>query len=162
MGDDEIAAAAAKAHSLDPQDKSYVSLVTRAFGLSHGQWLRANERRHQLALQWDRFFDDWDVMLCPAAASAAWPHDQKGERHERFISVNGKQVSTIDQRFWAGYSGNFYLPSTVAPIGLTPEGLPVGVQIISRAYGDYTSLRFAELLEKEYYDFTPPPGYAPS
>jgi amidase len=68
-------------------------------------------------------------------------------------------ASTIDQRFWAGYSGNFYLPSTVAPLGLTADGLPLGVQIITREYGDYTSLRFAELLEKEWRKFTPPPGY---
>ena len=47
-------------------------------------------------------------------------------------------VSTIDQRFWAGFSGNFYLPSTVAPLDQSPEGLPVGVQIITREYGDYT------------------------
>jgi amidase len=98
-------------------------------------------------------------MLCPTAASAAWPHDHKGERHERFITVNGHLVSTIDQRFWAGYSGNFYLPSTVAPAGFTGEGLPCGVQIISRAYGDFTALKFAELLEREYRGFQPPPGF---
>lgn len=159
MSDEDIAAAAAKARALDPTDKGYVAMMTRAFGLSHGAWLRANERRHQLRQLWDQYFDDWDVMLCPAAASAAWPHDQKGERHERLIPVNGKMVSTIDQRFWAGYSCNFYLPSTVAPMGLTPEGLPCGVQIIAREYGDYTALRFAELLEKEYGGFVSPPGF---
>jgi amidase len=99
------------------------------------------------------------VLLCPPAASTAWPHDQIGERHERLIEVNGKQVSTIDQRFWAGYSCNFYLPSTVAPLGLASDGLPTGVQIITREYGDYTSLRFAELIEKEFSSFMPPPGY---
>jgi amidase len=159
MGDDEIEAAAMKAKSLDVNDTSYVALMTRAFGLSHGAWLKANERRHQIRLIWDTFFNDWDVLLCPCAASAAWPHDQKGERHERLIPVNGRMVSTIDQRFWAGYSCNFYLPSTVAPLGLTTEGLPLGVQIITREYGDYTSLHFAELLEKEWRKFVPPPGY---
>jgi amidase len=159
MSDDEIETAAAKSKTLDAADTSYVALMTRAFGLSHGAWLRTNERRHQMRLLWDAFFEDWDVMLCPCAASAAWPHDQVGERHERLIPVNGKMVSTIDQRFWAGYSGNFYLPSTVAPLGLSAEGLPLGVQIITREYGDYTSLRFAELLEKEWRRFTPPPGF---
>ena len=159
MSDDEIEASAIKAKGFDADDKSYVAMMARAFGLSQGGWLRANERRHQMRYIWDAFFDDWDVLLCPCAASAAWPHDHLGERHERFIPVNGKQVSTIDQRFWAGYSCNFYLPSTVAPLGLTPEGLPCGVQIITREYGDYTSLRFAELLEKEWRGFVVPPGY---
>ncbi len=159
MSDEEIDAAAAKVKSLDADDKSYVALMTRAFGLSHGAWLRANERRHQMRHLWDAFFDEWDVLLCPCAASAAWPHDHIGERHERLIPVNGKMVSTIDQRFWAGYSCNFYLPSSVAPLGQTAEGLPLGVQIITREYGDYTSLRFAELLEQEWCKFVPPPGY---
>jgi amidase len=159
MPDAEFEAAVEKAKALDPADKSYVAMMNRAFALPHRDWLRINERRHQMRFAWDRFFDDWDVMLCPTAASAAWPHDQVGERHERFITVNGRRVSTIDQRFWAGYSCCFFLPSAVAPMGLTPEGLPCGVQIIAREYGDYTALRFAELLEKEYYSFAPPPGY---
>jgi amidase len=159
MTDEAIDVEVAKAKGLSPDDKGYVAMMTRAFALSHGGWLRANERRHQMRLEWDRFLNDWDVLLCPTAASAAWPHDQKGERHERLISVNGKLVSTIDQRFWAGYSGNFYLPSTVAPVGFTAEGLPCGVQIITREYGDYSAIRFAELMEKEYHGFVPPPGY---
>jgi amidase len=153
-------AAVEKVKSLDPSDTSYVALMNRAFALSHREWLQLNERRHQMRLIWDEFFGDWDVMLCPAAASTAWPHDQKGERHERFIEVNGKKVSTIDQRFWAGYSCNFYLPSTVAPLGLTRDGLPSGVQIITRQYGDYSSLRFAELIEEEFGGFIAPPGYS--
>lgn len=158
MSDAEIDAAREKAKSFDPSDTSYVPLMTRAFALSHGAWLRADERRHQMAQLWDQFFEDWDVLLCPVGASAAWPHDQVGERHERLIPVNGKMVSTIDQRFWAGYSGNFYLPSTVAPIGLIPAGLPVGVQIITRAYHDLTSIKVAEWIEEEFGGFTPPPG----
>jgi amidase len=157
--DEEFIANSARVAASDPLDDSYLTKMLRAYVLPHRSWLYYNERRHQMRLLWDQFFDDWDVMLCPAAASAAFPHDQKGERHERTIPVNGKQVPTTDQLFWAGYSGCFYLPSTVAPMGLTPQGLPCGVQIITRQYGDYTSIRFAEFLEKEYYAFTPPPGY---
>ena len=88
-------------------DDSYLTKMLRAYVLPHRDWLRYNERRHQMRLLWDQFFDDWDVMLCPAAASAAFPHDQQGERHERTIPVNGKHVPTTDQLFWAGYSGGF-------------------------------------------------------
>ncbi len=148
-----------KAAKLPHSDKSYVAMMTRAFALSHRDWLRVNERRHHMRLAWDAFFEDWDVLLCPIAASTAFPHDHVGERHERMITVNGKHVSTIDQRFWAGYSGGYYLPSTIAPLGLADDGLPVGVQIISRQYGDAVALKFAELLEREYGGFEPPPGY---
>ncbi|WP_373504592.1 amidase [Aestuariivirga sp.] len=157
--DADYAANFAKVAASDPLDDSYLTKMLRAYVLPHRDWLRYNERRHQMRLLWDRFFEDWDVMLCPAAASAAFPHDQKGERHERTIEVNGKCVPTTDQLFWAGYSGAFLLPSTIAPMGLTAQGLPAGVQIITRQYCDYTSIRFAELLEKEYGGFIPPPGY---
>jgi amidase len=158
--DQEFAANSATVATLDSANDSYLAKMLRAYVLPHRDWLFYNNRRHQMRLLWDSFFDDWDVMLCPAAASAAFPHDQTGERHERTILVNGRQVPTTDQLFWAGYSGCFYLPSTVAPIGLTPEGLPVGVQIIARQYSDFTSIRFAELLEREYRDFVPPPGFS--
>ena len=148
-----------RADGFSPDDDSYFARMTRAYVLPHRSWLMVNERRHQMRLLWDHFFEDWDVMICPAASSAAFPHDQKGERHERTILVNGRRVPTTDQLFWAGYSGAFHLPSTVAPIGLTPQGLPAGVQIIARQFGDLTALRFAELLEREYYGFVPPPGY---
>ena len=159
QSEEEFANNEAIVGGLQPLDDSYYAKMTRAYVMAHRTWLLVNERRHQMRLIWDRFFDDWDVLICPAAASAAFPHDHVGDRHERTIDVNGKKVPTTDQLFWAGYSGCFYLPSTVAPIGLTPQGLPVGVQIITRQYGDYTSLRFAELLEKEYAGFVPPAGY---
>jgi amidase len=51
------------------------------------------------------------------------------------------------------------LPATAAPIGETKEGLPIGVQIIGPQYGDYSTIAFAKLLEKEYRSFEPPPAY---
>ena len=74
--------------------------------------------------------------------------------------MNGRDVPTTDQLFWAGYTGMAYLPSTVAPIGFTPARLPVGVQIIGPQYGDRTCIAFARLLEGEFQGFVPPDGYA--
>jgi amidase len=112
-----------------------------------------------MRLKWAKFFDDYDLLICPAAASAAFPHDHVGERWERTIEVNGHRVPTTDQLFWAGYSGMAYLPSTVAPAGFTKSGLPVGVQIIGPQYGDRTCIQMVRLLEREYQGFVPPPDY---
>jgi amidase len=133
--------------------------MVRANTMSHKDWLVANEARHRMRLRWAEFFRDWDVLLCPAAASAAFPHDHEGERHERTVVVNGRRVPTTDQMFWAGYPCMAYLPSTVAPCGFTPSGLPVGVQIVAPQYGDRTAIHFARLLEREFQPFVPPPGY---
>ncbi len=147
------------AEALPPDDHSYYANMVRGFTLSHRDWLTLDNRRHQMRLLWDEFFDDYDVLLCPVASSAAFPHDHEGERHERTIAINGKQVPVTDQMFWAGISGCFYLPGTAAPIGVTNEGLPVGVQIITAHNCDLTSIALAQALERDYYAFTPPPGY---
>jgi amidase len=68
-------------------------------------------------------------------------------------------VPVTDQMFWAGYSGMALLPSTVAPAGLTPAGLPVGVQIVGPHYRDRDCIGFAGLLEAEYQGFVAPPGF---
>jgi amidase len=157
--DAEFLANAAAVKTLTAGDCSYFARMLRAQTMPHRDWLAVNHRRHDLRQRWHRFFRSHDVLLCPTAASAAFLHDHEGERHERTIMVNGSRVPTTDQLFWAGYSGAFFLPSTVAPIGLTPDGLPVGVQIIAAEHDDMTAIRFAAMLEREYYAFTPPPGY---
>jgi amidase len=144
---------------LKPGDQSYYARMVRANTMPHKDWLAANEARHQMRLKWAAFFQDYDLLICPAAASAAFPHDHAGERYQRTVTVNGKPVPTTDQLFWAGYPCVAYLPSTVAPIGFTPDGLPVGVQIIGPQYGDRACIAFARLLEQEYHGFLPPPGY---
>ncbi|WP_137391279.1 amidase [Rhodoligotrophos defluvii] len=148
------------AAKLDPKDQSYFARMVRAHAMPHRTWLQVNERRHHMRQAWAHFFQEWDLFLCPAAASAAFPHDQEGERYDRRILVNGRQVPTTDQLFWAGYPGAFYLPGTVAPIGLSPDRLPIGVQIVGPHYQDYTTIAFAQLLEREYRAFQPPPGFS--
>jgi len=157
--DDELARNLEIARRLAPSDESYYARMMRGNTLMHRDWLAFDEARHKMRWKWHAFFEEWDLLLCPPAASAAFPHDQKGERYERTIRVNGKDVPTTDQLFWAGYPGLVNLPATVAPIGFTPTGLPVGVQIVGPQYADRTTIDFARHLEREYQPFTPPPGY---
>ncbi|MGE0724439.1 MAG: amidase family protein, partial [Alphaproteobacteria bacterium] len=148
------------ADGLPADDESYYARMMRANTLSHRDWLAFAEKRRKMEWAWHEFFQTYDVLLCPAASSAAFPHDQEGERYQRTITVNNKKVPTTDQLFWAGYTGVVYLPSTVAPAGLTKFGLPVGVQIVGPYGGDRTTIAFAKLLEKEWLGFQPPPNYA--
>ncbi len=150
---------AAKAR-LDPNDGSYYAQMVRANTQPHMDWLAASNRRHQMRLAWSEFFADWDVLICPNAATAAFPHSMPGERWERMITVNGKPQPATTQMWWAGISGMCFLPGTAAPIGLAPGGLPIGVQIVGPQYGDLTTIRIAQWIEREYYAFVPPPAYA--
>jgi amidase len=140
-------------------DQSYYARMVRANTMPHKEWLALNEARHRMRFAWAEFFREWDLLLCPAAASAAFVHDHQGERWTRTVRINGKDVPATDQLFWAGYSGMVYLPATVSPCGFTRAGLPVGVQIVAPQYGDRTSIHFAKLLEREFQAFVPPPGF---
>ena len=147
-------------NKLDPRDDGYRAQMVRANTQAHKDWLVASNRRHQMRLAWAEFFKQYDVLLCPNAATAAYPHSMPGERWERMITVNGKQQPLTTQMWWAGIAGMCYLPGTAAPIGLSDTGLPLSVQVVGPQYGDYRTIRFAQLVEREYYAFTPPPDYA--
>ncbi|MCG8547551.1 MAG: amidase, partial [Alphaproteobacteria bacterium] len=147
------------AAAADPDDKSYPAQMARGNSMAHRDWLALNNERAHLRQRWAEFFEDYDLLLCPAASSAAFPHDHAGERHERTIPVNGHAVPTTDQLFWAGLASVTYLPGTVAPAGLTRSGLPGGLQIIGPYLGDRRCIAFAALIEQAFGGFVPPPGY---
>ncbi len=146
------------AEALRPRDDSKMARMLRGSTIRHRDWLRLDEKRHRMRWQWHEFFKGYDLLLCPVFGRAAYPHDHT-PTYERTLAVNGKKHPFMTQTFWAGYTGVTGLPSTVAPIGFTKRGLPVGVQIVGPQYGDRTCLHFARLLEKEYQGFVPPPGY---
>ena len=148
------------ANQVRPDDNSYEALMVRGATISHREWLFLDEARQRMRAKWAAFFSAYDVLLCPTAATAAFPHNQQGERWERMIEVNGTPQPSTTQLFWAGFSGVAYLPSTVAPAGHAAGGLPVGVQIVGPEYGDLTTIALARLLEREFQGFVAPPGYA--
>jgi amidase len=147
------------AAQLSPDDNSYPAWMMHANTMSHREWHRWNEQRAQYRAKWSEFFREWDLLLCPPAATAAFPHNQKGDRWERMVAVNGKPQPSTTQMFWAGYPGMAFLPSTVAPAGFTAEGLPVGVQIIGPQYGDLACISAARFLEREHQPFVAPPEF---
>jgi amidase len=154
----EYAAALERAKTVDLSRPDYGTATLRGNTVSHREWLQLDDERHRLRRRWHAFFENFDVLLCPPTPTVAFPH-KTGPFHERTLTVNGKELPYGDQTFWAAYGGIAYLPGTVAPIGLSPQGLPIGVQIIGPQYSDLTCIHFARLLERHYRRFTPPPGY---
>jgi amidase len=157
MSEAEFAHALQRAEQGDGSPTQYPRLHWRSLTMSHRDWLRFDEQRSVLRQQWAAFFEHWDVLIQPVAATAAFPHDHQGQRWERFIQVNGQPQAHTTQMFWAGYSGLFGLPSTAVPIGHSPEGLPIGAQLIAAPFADPVSLRLARWLETEYRGFVAPP-----
>ena len=108
------------------EESEFLARSVDGVTMTHRRWLQLNNERHQMRLKFNAFFEDYDILLCPVAASAAFPHDHEheGKRWRRRITINNKRVPPTDQLFWAGFSGLVYLPSTVGPAGITASGLP--------------------------------------
>lgn len=143
---------------LPADDQSLAAGRLRATVMSHRDWIAANGQRGQLRQRWRALFREWDVVLCPAGSTPAFAHDSKSDINARQIEIDGKRYSYRDQSVWPGVATTPGLPATVAPIGLSPAGLPIGVQIVGPYLGDRTTIAFARLLEREFGGFVPPPG----
>ena len=159
MRDDDFARQQEISATLTEDDMSDRAAVARGATLLHRAWGNANETRTKLRYTWHEFFRRFDVLLTPVAATAAFPHNPDPNRDERTVSVNGKSAPYAEQLFFAGLASLSYLPATAAPIGLTEEGLPVGLQIIGPEDEDPTTIEFARLLAAEIGGFVPPPKY---
>ncbi|WP_417518135.1 amidase [Minwuia sp.] len=145
---------------LSDDDDSYFAMNARAGTISYYDWAAADQRRYGYRDKWNAFFQDYDLLLCPQAASAAFPRNEDQPREIREIEINGHKVPYNDQLFWAGISGAVYLPGTAAPIGLGAQSnLPLSVQIIGPYLGDLTTIRFAQLIEESFGGALCPPGY---
>ncbi|MGH8261597.1 MAG: amidase [Steroidobacteraceae bacterium] len=158
LTDEEFGRDAVLARGASVATREMARLNAYGATLSHRDWLRLDEQRHRYRDLWRQFFERFDLLLCPTLSTSAFPHSSVPPQ-SRTLTVNGREEPFENQLYWAGLAGVAYLPATVAPIGLTPEGLPVGVQIIGPKYGDFTCLALARLLEERYRAFVPPPGF---
>jgi amidase len=151
------------AAALSPRNRSLSAERTRGAVIRHRDWLAADEARTQLQQRWRELFREWDVVLCPAMPTPAFPHNHSLPIEMRHIRIDGKIYSYLDaQIVWAELATTPGLPATVAPIDRSEAGLPIGVQIIGPYLEDRTTIAFAALLEREFGGFEPPPGYAGS
>jgi len=156
---EQFASMAAWADGLPPDADGLIERFSRGTTGRHREWLRLHEERQRCRARWARFFRDYDVLLCPITPVAAIAHDHNPDWTARTIRVNGAPRPYEDQLVWAGVVGVAYLPATVAPVGRTPAGLPVGVQIVGPYLEDRTPIDVARRLADVGGGFEPPPGF---
>ncbi len=146
------------ASELSPDDHSAGANLLRTQTITHHDHYTAHNRRMFLRWAWDAFFKDYDALIAPIMATPAFEHDHS-PMGRRTIMIDGAERPYFEQLFWAGMAVCCYLPSTVIPTGPSADGLPIGLQIIGRQYGDLETIGLAKLLECEGYAFTAPPDY---
>jgi amidase len=127
----------------------------------HVRWLQATQHRLSVRALWQKYFESHDVFLLPTTMTAAFPHDHSQPIEKRTIDTpEGKRSYLQQVPFWIIFASLAGIPATVAPVGLTRDGLPVGIQILAPMWEDATSIEFAALLAERIGGFTPPPDFA--
>ncbi|HEY5028078.1 MAG TPA: amidase family protein, partial [Candidatus Angelobacter sp.] len=126
---------------------------------SFADWQKQNFRRLAYRAQWQAYFNQVDVFLSPVAFTVAFPHDHSEPQDQRSIATSAGQRRYMDLLNWIAPATLTGCPTTIAPAGRTPDGLPVGIQIMAPLWEDATSITFADLLAREIGGFTAPPGY---
>jgi amidase len=134
-----------------------MAMRARASTIRHRDWLLMSEQRELRRRNWDRFFNDFDVLLAPTAFIAAFEHVDGGNLYTRTLEVDGSTRPYADLIAWTTQFGYVYLPATVVPAGRTPSGLPVGLQIVGPFMGDRTTLEFGRLVESVTGGYKAPP-----
>jgi amidase len=136
-------ASLARAQGLEMEAAGYMLLVAR---------------RERARVAWRDFFRTWDVVLAPMTLDVAFPHQEAAFADRRLIVDN--QSLPYDAHLLYAMPAIFAgLPSTAFPGGLSEAGLPLGLQAIGPYLEDRTTLKFAQLVEEDWYRFEPPPGY---
>lgn len=139
-----VAYGAALQQQLDQLDPGFAALIARAQHLNLADYLAAQKHRAQFAGQVHALFDDVDVLITPTLPILPFAAD----RHVPEAQEEGH--SGVEWARWTPFTWPFNLsgnPAATIPCGFTPEGLPVGLQVIGRRYAEGDVLQFCAALE---------------
>ncbi len=118
--------------------------IEKGSRVTTGEYMAALGRIDELKAKFADVFDVYDLMLAPVARFPAF-------RNEEFPgSIRG--TSSYPEQYWNGAftmhanaTGN---PAASIPAGFTPDGLPVGLQIIGRRFDEQTVLAASAAFEE--------------
>jgi Asp-tRNA(Asn)/Glu-tRNA(Gln) amidotransferase A subunit family amidase len=91
------------------------------------------------------------VLICPVASIPAFHH---GEREWR---IDGREVGYLDAMTYTQWFNILGNPAAVVPVGASPEGLPIGVQVVGRPFEEEIVLQVAAAIERECGGYRRPP-----
>ena len=116
-------------------------------GYYDAYYIKAQKVRKLIAHEFSVAFETVDAILTPSVPSAAFG---QGEKSDDLLGMYLNDVMTVP----ASLAG---LPSISVPAGLSSDGLPLGLQLITKAFDEETLFRVADILEQSA-RFTAQPG----
>ncbi len=116
-------------------------------GYYDAYYLKAQKVRTLIARDFEKAYEEVDVLLTPSTPSPAFGI---GERSGDPIAMYLNDIFTVTVNM-AG------LPGMSVPAGFSEDGLPMGLQIIGKAFDEETVLKVGGVIE-EAAGFMPPPA----
>ncbi|MFC3897783.1 amidase family protein [Lentzea rhizosphaerae] len=108
-------------------------------GLDIGEFLALTGTRLAIQREWAQLLDRWPVLVGPVSTIPSFEPDQD-RRSPEALAAYFEAMKLCEATSFAG------LPSVAVPTGLR-DGLPTGVQVISRMYREDLALDAAAVLE---------------
>ncbi len=136
----------------DKMDPGLVACIRAGAGLAMDDYLQMRARKLTYIEQVHRFFEDWDLLLTPAASVAAFPADRL--QPEDWPGHDWDWVMWGESSYSFNFSGN---PAASVPCGFTGAGLPVGLQVAGRRFDDLGVLQAAAFERAHPWAGTRPP-----
>lgn len=137
-----------KREQLSPIFQEFLGIAESVQALSATKLLDAWAALDQLRAETLAAMREHPVLICPVASIPAFRHG------ERSWTVEGQTVNYLDAVRHTQWFNALAAPAAVVPVGKSPEGLPVGVQIIARPFHDETALGIAAIVDSAF-------GYSP-
>lgn len=122
-------------------------------------FMRQTEQRFRMLESWQEYFKSFDAFLLPVAFVPAFEHNHNGPMETRKLKTSEGERDYYDMSKWINFAILTGCPATVAPIGLTKSGLPVGIQIMGPYLEDATPIDIALKMADVTGGFKAPPGY---
>jgi Asp-tRNA(Asn)/Glu-tRNA(Gln) amidotransferase A subunit family amidase len=126
-------------------DATTREIVEAGRAATAADYLDAQERRRTFTETWESFFETHDVLLTPSMPLPAFGTDVTGPSHIDGIPVDPFFDDWCVLALPANLTGQ---PACAVPTGLSPDGLPVGLQVIGPRWSDLRVLSVAAALER--------------
>jgi Asp-tRNA(Asn)/Glu-tRNA(Gln) amidotransferase A subunit family amidase len=129
-------------HELHPNVPQFLEWTRQTPKLTAERLLEVEMARDGLRARVLEQMAETPVLLCPVSAVCAFRHG------ERTWTIGDHEVQYLDAWSYSAWFNLLQNPAVSVPAGFTPEGLPVGVQVVARHWEEMTALAVAKEIER--------------
>ncbi|MGA9060379.1 MAG: amidase [Terracidiphilus sp.] len=139
---------------LSPVFKEFLGIAEASGPITARELLNAWAELDLLRAKTLAEMSEYPVLLCPVASIPAFRHE------ERTWTINGRTVDYLDAMRYTQWFNALAAPAAVVPVGASPDGLPIGVQIAARPFEDEIALGVAAEVDAAFGNRPPPMALA--